>query len=190
MAAPFKMVSLQFDDGLLGVFEKAVPILNEVGAVGTVAVVQDFLEDSRDITMNWEHAVAMKNMGWDIQDHTEHHVRVTEQTDKEIVSQLVNMNKRFREMGWDDPEHFYVPFRDINNRVENIVRRYRKYIINLDRDVESLPDLDKLGINYASRRGDTRDDTRQAYIKQTIDEHDEGVYDWVIIRGDDVRDEP
>ena len=195
MVVPFKMVSLQFDDGLLGVYDRGVPYLNKVakGAVGTIAVTTDWvnqLSTSSSPLLNWEQLRIMRDMGWEIQDHKKTGRHLTDLTDEEIHQELQSINDLFTFMGWDVPTHSYIPGRMIDDRVENIVRQYRKNIINLHTNTEILPDLDRLGINYASRRGDTQTESRQNYIKQTIDELENGKYDWVIIRGHDIRDEP
>lgn len=190
MYRKFKMVSIQFDDGLLGNYTKAFPYMAKLGAKGTIALTTNFINDNRDTTMNWEQVQEMRNAGWDFQCHTKSHPRLTELTDEEIHEQYRTVNEEFLKRGWAPPKHAYIPHRAIDSRVEAIVRQYREKIINLDSNVEILPDLDELGINYASRRGDTQDDEKHEYIKQTIDELVDGKYDWVIIRGHDIRDEP
>lgn len=186
----YKFVSFQFDDGTHGLFDYATPILNELGngATATVAVVTEWLDtDSTIKKLTTPQLIKMRNMGWDIQCHTARHRNLATLTDEEVHEQYEKVDDWFELMGWEVPTQAYIPGRNIDGRVERIVRKYRKHIINLDSNVESLPDLDRMGIKYMSRRIDTQTQSNMDYIIESIDRLGEKDFEWLILRGHNVQ---
>jgi len=76
------VVSINFDDGLLGTYTLAAPLMAEYGFKGTAYVYTQPLNEKEpgyyDEFMSWANVVALQNnFGWEIGSHTETHADLT-----------------------------------------------------------------------------------------------------------------
>lgn len=187
-----KLITLQFDDSLKGVFNRANPIMNKYleKPVANIAVITSFLDDNRDTTMTWEDANILRSMGWGIDCHQTTNVRVTDLTDEELHEMYQTVNRKFTEQGWDAPEITFLHGRVSDERSRMIIRQYRRIIFNENPNRTKINYLDDLGVNYKVITGEMKTESKLQTNKEEIDRLSEGEYDWLIYRDHDVRDHP
>lgn len=187
-----KLLTLQFDDGLKGVFNRANPILDKhlVNPVASVALITDFLEDNRDTTMTWDDANILRNKGWEMCCHQTTNKRVDEMTDEELHEMYRTVNRKFTDQGWDIPEITFLHGRRSDERSRQIIYQYRKIIFNENPTRTTINYLDDLGINYKIITGEMKTESKVQANKSEIDKLSNGDYDWMIYRDHDVRDAP
>jgi len=187
-----KLLTLQFDDGLKGVFNRANPILDKylVNPVASTALITDFLEDNRDTTMTWEDANILRSKGWEMCCHQTTNKRVDEVTDEELHEMYRTVNRKFTDQGWDMPEITFLHGRVSDEQSRMIIRQYRKIIFNENPTRRTINYLDDLDINYKVVTGEMKTESKLQTNKNIINYLSDGFYDWVIYRDHDVRDAP
>ena len=134
-AARQKVLVATFDDAHISVYERARPILDELGVPGTVFVPTDFPDNGRPMAwkgydmwvgtphehelacMSWEQLREVADAGWEIGAHTCSHPFLTELDDAELDRQLTESRAVCEEhMGRPCPTLAY-PYSDWDPRV-------------------------------------------------------------------------
>lgn len=72
------MVSLTFDDGIIGTYRHTFPILKKYNQPGTVALIYSRLISKNEDYMNIEQALEMQKGGWEVASHSLTHKRPIE----------------------------------------------------------------------------------------------------------------
>ena len=132
---PAKPMAVTFDDGFLSVFEKAVPVLDELGLPGTIFVPTSLIgnvdiaswpgmerwqgsgyEDELRL-VNWDQLRELQSLGWEVASHTCTHPRLPKLGDEELAAELVESRERCAaEMGVPCRSLAY-PYGDFDARV-------------------------------------------------------------------------
>ncbi len=131
---PDRLVVLTFDDSAKSHFTVARPLLKRLGFGATFFITEgfDFRDNKRDY-MTWEEIAQLHRDGFEIGNHTLDHRAVTKDTLRDLAGQVRGINVRCREHGIPAPTSFAYPGNSI--------------------DVEALPVLRDLGIQFARRGG-------------------------------------
>ncbi len=85
-ALPQSIITFSFDDGYASVYEKALPILERYGYVGTVFVITSAIGQSGYMTL--EQLLNLAKRGWEIGSHTVSHRYLTELSPSELEFEL------------------------------------------------------------------------------------------------------
>ncbi len=131
---PDKLVVLTFDDSAKSHFTVARPLLKRLGFGATFFITEgfDFRDNKRDY-MTWEEIGQLHRDGFEIGNHTSDHKTVTKNNLRELAAQVRGINSRCLEHGIPVPLSFAYPGNGF--------------------DVEALPLLRDLGIQFARRGG-------------------------------------
>lgn len=107
---PDRLVVLTFDDAVSSHAEFVAPLLDEYGFGGTFFVCEfppDF--DDKDKYMTWEQIANLDDMGFEIGNHTTHHIHVNKMEDAEFVKELQYIEKKGAGLGIPKPVSFAYP---------------------------------------------------------------------------------
>ena len=91
---PAKPVILTFDDGYEDNYTNAYPILKKYDFKATIFVVTGFLDRHKKGYLSWDQAREMNKNGINIESHTVNHKSMTDLTDDELRSELVDSKKK------------------------------------------------------------------------------------------------
>jgi peptidoglycan/xylan/chitin deacetylase (PgdA/CDA1 family) len=137
---PRRAVAVTFDDGYRSVFERALPVLSELGMPGTVFVPTGLTGRSEPMSwpgieqwlgtpfqeelmpLSWDQARALHEAGWEIGSHTVTHARLPKLGHAAVVDQLVESREECaRELGVPCRTLAY-PYGDQDRRVREAAR--------------------------------------------------------------------
>ncbi|OGN77309.1 MAG: hypothetical protein A2082_01945, partial [Chloroflexi bacterium GWC2_70_10] len=107
---PAKPVLLTFDDGYVGHFEHALPLLQKYGMVGTFAVTANLVDRPGYLTRAMVRALA--DAGMDVQSHAVDHVSVNRLSYEEQLYQLCTSRRILQEWTGKEVRHFVYPSGD------------------------------------------------------------------------------
>ena len=102
-----RAICLTFDDGWLGNYLHAYPILKEYGFKATFFVATELL--GKPLYMTWEHLNQMKASGMTIQSHTVTHRPLGRMEEKEIIFELQESKKAIEEKLGTGVNHLSLP---------------------------------------------------------------------------------
>lgn len=131
-----KTLAITFDDGFRSVFALARPILDRLGAVGTVYVPTDFPGgpdarlswpgidkwvggeyDSEMRPMSWDEVRELGDAGWEVGAHTKSHPHLTTLSDGALEAELGESRRIVEEQLGRQCPSFAYPYGDHNDRV-------------------------------------------------------------------------
>lgn len=129
-----RTVAITFDDAFLAVYELALPVLQEVGAVATVFAPTSFLDVPRALAwdgyggtdrgaeaemrpMGWQHLRDLARRGWEVGSHTVHHPHLPRLSDDELAAELRHSRKRLSEGLGGPCTTLAYPYGDVDARV-------------------------------------------------------------------------
>lgn len=93
---PENPVLITFDDGYLDNYENAYPILKKYGFKATIFVISSFV-GKYEHYFDWEQAKEMAEHGISIQSHTVDHKSMTDLSDEQLRTELVESKKKIEE---------------------------------------------------------------------------------------------
>jgi len=115
-----KQCVLTFDDGLVGNYKFAFPILKKYGFKATIFVAVDGISTSR--FMNWEQLRELAENGFSVQSHTMTHADLRMLEEREILYELsVSKNIIEKNVG-NEVKHLSLPFGSGSKKVCQIAR--------------------------------------------------------------------
>lgn len=91
---PENPVLITFDDGYEDNYTNAYPILRKYDFKATIFVVTGFLDRHKKGYLSWDQAREMNKNGINIESHTVNHKSMTDLTDDELRSELVDSKKK------------------------------------------------------------------------------------------------
>lgn len=91
---PENPVLITFDDGYEDNYTNAYPILKKYDFKATIFVVTGFLDRHKKGYLSWDQAREMNKNGINIESHTVNHKSMTDLTDDELRSELVDSKKK------------------------------------------------------------------------------------------------
>lgn len=125
---------LTFDDGFMGVYDHAAPVLEDLGWPATVFLVSGLLgrEDEWNRSksaggftyplMNAEHIANLRDRGFTFHSHTRSHMNLCGATDEELVAQLQGSRQDLAELLGAPPDYLAYPYGRYDERVIEAVR--------------------------------------------------------------------
>ncbi len=113
-------VSITFDDGLIGNYTHAFPVLQRYSLVAAFFVVVNKVSRSR--YMSWEHLIELSRHGHLIQSHTLSHPMLGEIDDKSIYQELDRSKKIIEDKIGCGVNCLSLPFGSSSKRVVEIAR--------------------------------------------------------------------
>lgn len=117
------VMSLTFDDGKIGVYYEALPILRDRGLTATTYVVPAWVNGTHSQYMDWEHIEELYEAGWDIGSHTVNHVDLTTVDDSTLHYELRESRAEIGRHGIPAP-NFALPYGAYDDRVMEAVKIY------------------------------------------------------------------
>ena len=115
-----KSVSITFDDGLIGNYTHAFPILQRYGFTATFFVVVNRVSGSR--YMNWKQLTELHRHGHSIQSHTLSHPMLGECDEKKICRELDKSKKIIEDKIGNRVSYLSLPFGSSSEEVVRIAR--------------------------------------------------------------------
>lgn len=122
---------ITFDDGFLGVYEHAAPVLHELGWPATVFLVSQHI-NGRDVwcqtenpngatypLLAMEHINAMRQMGFSFHSHTRLHPDLTTLSDDGLVNELAGSRQELRDLLDEEMRYLAYPYGQLNDNVIN-----------------------------------------------------------------------
>jgi peptidoglycan/xylan/chitin deacetylase (PgdA/CDA1 family) len=110
-----RTICLTFDDGWLGNYLYAYPILKEFGFKATFFIATELI--GRPFYMTWDHLKEMGASGMSIQSHTVTHRPLTGMGEKEILFELLESKKAIEEKLGTKVNHLSLPHGSKNIRI-------------------------------------------------------------------------
>lgn len=106
---PDHLVVLSFDDGVSSDYHTIAPLLKHYGFGGTFFVTEfpDFKDKKK--YMSWKQIKALNDMGFEIGNHTAHHVHLPSMNRVKFIKSLDFIEKNCRENGIPKPISFAYP---------------------------------------------------------------------------------
>ncbi len=130
---PARPVIISFDDGNRNIYENAFPIMHELGYVGVVYIIANYLQ--YDAYMNVEQLQEMADDGWEIGSHSMSHADLT--VDYSIARYEILQSRLTLEDATGEPVRtFAYPYGRLDDFIANAVSEYG-YSAGM-----------KLGLNY------------------------------------------
>lgn len=118
---PENPVLITFDDGYLDNYTNAYPILKKYGFKATIFVITSFLgKDKHYIT--WDQAREMNAYGIDIESHTVDHKSMTDLTDEQLRTELVESKKEAEEEMGHPVDYMAYPTGTYNLHIAEMVK--------------------------------------------------------------------
>lgn len=114
-------VILTFDDGLIGNYRYAVPILRKYDIKGIFFVVPTFI--GKEKYMNWQQLNELSDMGMSVQSHTLTHRPLQTLSSEEIFKELDESKKMLEDKLKKNVLMFSLPHGSFDNRVIEIAKR-------------------------------------------------------------------
>ena len=107
---PDGLIVLTFDDGNKSDYTYVGPLLKRYGFGATFFITEglNFL-NSKAHYVTWEEILQLHEEGFEIGNHTRHHKNVNTQLKKELIADLIHIDKRCEEYGIPIPETFGYP---------------------------------------------------------------------------------
>lgn len=107
---PQASITFTFDDGWRSVYDRALSVLKECGAVGTVFVVTGYI--GYPAYMSWQQLSELYSQGWEIASHTVSHTELTQLSSEQIKTELVESklaleNHGFKVFSFASPSGLY-----------------------------------------------------------------------------------
>jgi peptidoglycan/xylan/chitin deacetylase (PgdA/CDA1 family) len=127
--------AVTFDDGFRSVLGLALPVLDRVGAPGTVFAVTDYADAPRPLgwtgvdrwlgtehehelaCLSWSDLATLRDAGWEIGSHTRTHPRLTRLGDESLARELRESRERCEEMLRVPCRSIAYPYGDADERV-------------------------------------------------------------------------
>ena len=116
-----KAVCLTFDDGWLGNYLYAYPILMEHGFKATFFIATELI--GKPLYMTWEHLKEMMASGMSIQSHTATHKPLGGMDEKEIIFELSESKKAIEKSLGTKVNHLSLPHGSKNVRIWPLAKR-------------------------------------------------------------------
>ncbi len=123
---PAKTVVLTFDDAVSNHATGVAPLLMQYGFNGTFYVCEfppDF-ETNKQQYMTWEQMANLDKNGFEIGNHTGHHVCVMDLTPEELIAEMRFLDDRCVQYGIRKPETFAYPGGPCNDQAMRVVAEY------------------------------------------------------------------
>lgn len=125
---------LTFDDGFMGVYEHAAPVLQELNWPATVFLVSRLI-GKRDEwcqaknpgaatypLLTHEHISTMRNTGFTFQSHTRQHPDLTTLSDKELTDELAGSRRELEDLLGEQVRYLAYPYGRFNEHVLDTTR--------------------------------------------------------------------
>lgn len=103
-------VCLTFDDGRLGAFEHALPMLAERGISATFFVVSGWVDEGRPGVLSWDSCRALVEAGMQIGSHSVTHSRLANLDREAALAELTRSRLRIETKLGRDCKHFACPW--------------------------------------------------------------------------------
>jgi len=127
-----KLIVMTFDDGRLGVYNHAFPVLEKYGFTGTVYAVPRWVEgqgvpqdEQYSLFMSWEQLKMLCCHGWEIGSHSYDHQDLTMLGAKEINHNLVLAEQALFNKLNVMVQHFCFPYGKYDSNVLSAVDKYQ-----------------------------------------------------------------
>jgi peptidoglycan/xylan/chitin deacetylase (PgdA/CDA1 family) len=119
-ALPPKPFVITFDDGYIDNYQTAFPILKNYGFVASVFMVSGYIDEKGYLT--WSQLKELSSNGWDIADHTVHHLDLLKSDNSDLTKELED-SKQTLEIGLGHSVDFFAyPYGDFNDTVIQAVK--------------------------------------------------------------------
>jgi len=115
-----KVVCLTFDDGWLGNYLYAYPILKEYEFKATFFIATELIGEP--FYMTWEHLKQMQTSGMSIQSHTVTHRPLANMEEREILFELLESKKAIEERLDKGVRHLSLPHGSQNSRIWSLAK--------------------------------------------------------------------
>jgi len=115
-----KVVCLTFDDGWLGNYLYAYPILKEYEFKATFFIATELIGEP--FYMTWEHLKQMQTSGMSIQSHTVTHRPLANMEEREILFELLESKKTIEERLDKEVRHLSLPHGSQNSRIWSLAK--------------------------------------------------------------------
>lgn len=150
--------SFTFDDGAMGQFQYAVPILNEHNIHATFFLIGASVKAwyGTPGRVHVPQMISMASAGHEIGNHTYSHPRLTELSDEDIHLEMLLTQEFFNNWGLN-PVSLAYPYSDTDDRVRSIVGQYMKFARDgypMLTNSSSWDELNPLDLRWSSKSTD------------------------------------
>ncbi len=119
---PDKPVILTFDDGYRGLYEHALPIMQEFGYTGTIFLPTQFMDEERPEYLTWEMALEMAIRGWHLEPHGKIHQQLSGLARDQIIYEVLGSMQTIQAHVRYKPRFFYYPSGQYDDNVIAILK--------------------------------------------------------------------
>jgi len=180
------LLAITFDDGNASDFTTAFPLMQEYGIPGTTYITTSLIGKVNHLT--WEQVRLLEQAGWTIGCHSHTHPYLSELSREEISEEMEEVDRAFREQGFNPPDHHAYPYGDYDVEVIEVVKRHRSTgraipgSVPPKADNHDLYQLEAIQayLNCEESLYETALQVREAALEETI----------LILYTHDIKDEP
>ena len=138
---PDKPVIFTFDDGYRGLYDYALPLMQEFGYTGTVFVITQFMDEKRPEYLTWDMALEMTKAGWRLEPHSKTHPQLSGLARDQIVYEVLGSMQTVQAHIGYKPRFFSYPSGSYDNNVLAILKEIGFWgsvttTTKLDHDIE------------------------------------------------------
>lgn len=159
------LITFRFDDGLMGQYEHARPILDEYGFPAILYIFTDPPEESNwEGYMDWDQIEELAELGWEIGSHGQSHSDLTQLSNSQLIEELAGSKEILESHGFR-VRSFTSPFGRYNHRtLAAIARFYETHNFSWPDGFNSFPFSD-----YEISVQEVRNSVPVAEVKEWID---------------------
>lgn len=125
---PKKPLIIYTDDGRSSVYKNVVPIFDQYGYKGNIAVVTKYADKATyqgwPGYMNWSQLKTLQNKGWEISSHSVDHIDMLTLSETAFRAQLSNSKTKIKANLGKTPISFIFPFHSSNMTYTSICGKY------------------------------------------------------------------
>ena len=160
---PERAVLITFDDGFVGNYTQALPILQEYGFTATFFVVTNRIGDP--LMLTWEQLREMSAAGMTIASHTASHPLLSTLDAEETENEFAVSVQRIEEQLGEGPRYLSLPNGDQNASYRAIARDQGIELVFGSEFGRNMPNADPLALRRVAIKNSTTADQVRGFIE-------------------------
>ena len=141
-----KLVAITFDDGRLGVYTHAFPLLQKYGFSATSYIVPQWINENKappsesySQFLPWEQVRELSKRGFSIGSHTYSHQNLAALDEKSILSELEAADRLIEQQTGTKVQHFSYPYGKYAEKVLDVVRQRYQTAVTVHKGFAKQP---------------------------------------------------
>ncbi|MBI1968611.1 polysaccharide deacetylase family protein [Candidatus Woesearchaeota archaeon] len=141
-----KLVIITFDDGRLGVYTHAFPVLQKYGFSATLYIVPQWINETKAPSsesysqfLTWEQVGELSKRGFSIGSHTQSHQNLAALDEKMILSELEAADRLIEQKTGTKVQHFSYPYGKYTEKALEVVKQRYQTAVTVQKGFSRQP---------------------------------------------------